>query len=80
MVGFISLNDLGSDVKRAVFSACTILTLLLSLTLISKWITIMMMVIFGGMASFMAYHLFLKKYIIKKEGIINVAVTVKDKQ
>jgi hypothetical protein len=78
MAGFISLDMLGADVKRAVFSACSILFLLLALTLISKWITFLMMVVFGGMAGFMAYHLFIKKYITKGDKV-NVAVTVKEK-
>jgi len=67
MAGFISLDMLGADVKRAVFSACSILFLLLALTLISKWITFLMMAVFGAMAGFMAYHLFLKKLIVKED-------------
>jgi hypothetical protein len=79
MAGFIDLDMLAPDVKRAVFSACLIMVLVLSLTLLSKFITILMMIIFGFTAGVMAYHLFIKK-LIRKEGKVNVAVTVKDKQ
>lgn len=61
MVGFISLDMLGNDVKKSVLSACTILVLLLSLTLISKFFTYVMMLVFGGLAAFMAFRLFILK-------------------
>ena len=67
MVGLISLDMMTVDIKRSVFSASAIMFLILGLTLVSKIITIVMMIAFGAVAGVMAYHLFLKQYVVKKE-------------
>lgn len=63
----INISDMDVNIKRAVWSAFSILSILFLLILLSKWIGVAFLVISLVVSGYLGYDLFLKKYLSSKK-------------
>ena len=71
----MSLIDLlDVDVKRSVLSASLIMVILFGLTLLSKVVTIILLIAFAGLSVYMLFELYVKERIgkNKKSGYVEI--------